>query len=311
MRKCRLSPFRPIVLVAAAAACSSTPAASDAGNSDASIAPPPDAGTLDASNDAGAYDPVACAAWFSSVDASIPAPGGPGPGQRKALVEAHGGIRKELGKYIATWIPQGWEANEKRILMVALHGTGGYPEAEWNGWHSFLEPKGWGFIGVSYLSGDAYDDATTTWKRVRAALSDMNQACGTKLTVHLSGFSRGSAQTFPVTMLDRKDNGPINGSISHSGAWVIGGPLVPELQAVDGDAASMRGVRIWGWAGTADHTHGTAMTDEMTNALDWVKAHGGTTAPLYISQGLDHGDFLKDPAAVAAALAWLDTLEPR
>ena len=274
--------------------------------------PRPDMGAMDMGTppvDLGTpFDPVACAAWFSSVDDTLPALMGFSAAQRTALVTAGGGLRRETGKYIATWIPSGWVDSADRVLIVALHGTDGYPEADWTDWHEYLADRGWGMLAVSYLDAGVYDSATVTYERVIASIEDMNSACGTGVKVHLMGFSRGSAQTFPASMLDRMADGRIVGVIANAGAWPPSGAMPPELAAVDSDATAMAGVQMWGWCGTADSSHGWPMCDEMTNALAWVRAHGGETQPLYESEGLSHGDFKTDATAVNAALDWLATL---
>ncbi|MBK8170448.1 MAG: hypothetical protein IPK60_08895 [Sandaracinaceae bacterium] len=257
------------------------------------------------------YDPIACAAWFSSVDATLPALAGLRATQRTALISAGGGLRRETGKYIATWVPTGWVDASSRVVVVALHGTDGYPEADWTDWHGYFEERGWGVLAVSYLDAGVYDSATATYERVIASIDDMNSACGADITIHLMGFSRGSAQTFPGSLLDRMADGPITGVIANAGAWPPAGPMPPELVAVDGVATSMTGVQMWGWCGTGDDTHGHPMCDEMTNALAWVRAHGGHAEDLYSSVGLGHGDFKTDAVAVNAALDWLETLTPR
>lgn len=262
--------------------------------------PPTDLGTP--------YDPVACAAWFASVDDTLPALTGPRADQRTALTAAGGGLRRETGKYIATWIPSGWVDATNRVVVVALHGTDGYPEADWTDWHGYFEERGWGMLAVSYLDAGVYDSATATYERVIASIEDMNSACGTGVKVHLMGFSRGSAQTFPAAMLDQMADGRIVGVIANAGAWPPGGAMPPELAAVDSDATAMTGVQMWGWCGTDDDTHGAPMCDEMTNALAWVRAHGGEAQPLYESEGLGHGDFKTDTTAVTAAFDWLATL---
>lgn len=265
----------------------------------------PSTSGIDGGSDAGLVDAAACSAWFSSVDTSIAPPHAPGPEQRTKLLAAGGGVRRVSGKYAATWAPAAWPRQSNRVVLVALHGTDGYPEAAWNDWFPTLEARDMAFIGVSYLEGGVYDDATVAWQRIRAALDSMGAPCGMNLTVHLTGFSRGSAQSFGVAALDRADRGPINGVLAVSGSWRPGGMMIPELRAIDADSKSMAGVRIWGWCGTADDTQGFWMCDGMTMALAWVRNHGGTAAPLYSSTGLGHGGFSSDPAAVDAGVDWL------
>jgi len=330
--KSRLVLFGSVSIVggiAALVACSSDsndlPAAADdagattvedsAGNvGDTATAP------QDASGDSGAYDPAACEAFFSSVDPTIQVPFTPtSASQRAALVDAGGGVRKETGKYVATWAPSGWYTRSSRTLIIDLHGTGGYPEAEWKDFRSYLQQRNWAFIGISYLynttndAGD-YDSASAIYGRITAALAEVRAACGTEMTLHLMGFSRGSANTFTVALLDRQSSGKINGVISNAGAWPPdGGPLPTELLAANSNPMSMKDTRFWGWCGLNDLTHGYPMCDEMTTALKWVQDHGGTVAPgaPYKSADAGHVDLKNNPEAVDAGFSWIESLPQR
>ena len=275
---------------------------------------------VDAAVDSGGYDPVACQTFFSSVDPSIQVPYTlNSAGQRASLVDAGGGVRKETGKYVATWAPSGWYTLPNRTLIIDLHGTAGYPEAEWSDYRTYLQQRNWAFLGISYLynanndAGD-YDSASGIYSRITTALTELRAACGTNITLHLMGFSRGSANTFTIALLDRQAAGKINGVIANAGAWPPdGGPLPPDLQTANSNPMSMKDTRFWGWCGLSDLTHGYPMCDEMTTALKWVQDHGGTVAPGYPYKSPDSGhvDLRSNPDAVDAGFTWINSLPPR
>lgn len=296
-----------------------TPGNDASGQNDAALmsdGSSPDGGA----SDSGSYNPALCQAFFSSVDGTIQVPYTlNSASQRSALLDAGGGVRKETGKYAVTWAPSGWYSLPNRTLIVDLHGTSGYPEAEWYDFRSYLQQRNWAFLGISYLynttndAGD-YDGASAIYSRITTALGELQAACGSNITIHLMGFSRGSANTFTLALLDRQAAGKINGVIANAGAWPPdGGPMPPELQAAHANPMSMKDTRFWGWCGLSDLSHGYPMCDEMTTALKWVQDHGGTVAPGYPYKSPDagHVDLKNNPDAVDAGFSWINSLPPR
>lgn len=220
-------------------------------------------------------------------------------------------MRTVGNQYAGTWAPTGWSAQPTRRVLVALHGTGGFPELEWKDWRPFLDDGTWAMVALSYRHGQQYDPAQTTYGNIKTLVNDMLGACGTDTAVDLVGFSRGSANTFPITYLDRRDHGPIRGAIATSGAWSASDPLPPPLNTLADNPSAMDGVQMWGWCGEADIDNGRSRCDQMTSAFAWVTQHGGTVSTLRRAPGLGHADFPKDPDGVRAALTWLASLPPR
>lgn len=220
-------------------------------------------------------------------------------------------MRRVGNQYAATWAPSGWAAQPTRRVLIALHGTGGYPELEWKDWYPFLTDGTWAVVALSYRHGMQFDPVTTTYTNITTLVNQMLGECGTDTAVDLVGFSRGSANTFAITYLDRHDGGPIRGAIAVSGAWGTTDPLPPPLNTLVSNPHAMDGVQMWGWCGEADIENGQSRCDSMTNAFAWVTQHGGTVATLRRAAGLGHADFPKDQAGVQAALAWLASLPAR
>lgn len=260
-----------------------------------------------------ARDPQACAGWFAADDATVAvaADARDGTAQRASFRAAGGTIRRVGNRYAATWAPPGWAALETRRVLIQLHGTGGYPELEWKDWYQYLGDGTWATVGLMYRDGANFDDARAIYGNVSALVDGITAACGTDTAIHIVGFSRGSANTFPVAQLDRRAGGTIRGAVSVSGAWTARDPLPPVLSAVASDPLAMGGTQFWGWCGESDREHGGPMCDEMTSAFDWVTQHGGTVATLRHGAGLGHADFPEDGDGVRAALAWLASLPPR
>jgi predicted esterase len=254
-----------------------------------------------------------CAAWANQQRGSgVPPAIGSVVSQRQALYDAGGGIRAVDGKYYAAYFPSGFGTGRRRVL-VALHGTGGSPEAEWNDWRSTMQSRGWGFLGLKYVddSNGSYDDDATIYSHAKTMLDEVRAACDLGgAAAFLLGFSRGSAQAFPVAYRDLKDRRLFSAVANNSGAWLLGGPLPPTLAESDarGEPSAFAGGRFWMYCGGRDMEHGYPMCDEMQNARAYVLSHGGTVERLYEDPSGGHGGLPRNPDAVAALFAYFESL---
>ncbi|MBI3073110.1 MAG: hypothetical protein HYY84_13435 [Deltaproteobacteria bacterium] len=298
------------------APCATTPRPTDGTGADAGAGV--DAGVV--AWDAGTIA-ATCYPWVAAQSgAGISVPPGQGANQRASLLDAGGGLRAVEGSYYAMWFPASWAGAPTRRVLVALHGTSGYPEAEWNGWQRYLEPRSWGFIGVSYYQaqdGGSYDDDVTIYRHITQAFDEVNAYCNlAPAQISLLGFSRGSAMSYPVSYLDA-DGGRrlFTGVIANSGAWPPpdGGvePLYPTLAGIKdrNETSAYAGVKFWMYCGDADDDHGWAMCWEMDNARSWLMTYGATVQPIYRGFDGGHGSLVEQPDAAVTGLKYLETLK--
>jgi hypothetical protein len=105
------------------------------------------------------------------------------------------------------------------------------------------------------------------------------------------GFSRGSARSFEIALLDRADDGAqlFSTFISDSGTGLAEhkGQMPPMLQAAAPDAYS--GARFWLYCGEQDHEGQTCRG--MTKMEQFIPAHGGTVDAFYKYPPGGHGIF--------------------
>jgi hypothetical protein len=235
------------------------------------------------------------------------------PSDRQALFDAGGGVRALGGKYYAAYFPASYATSARRFLMVDLHGTGGAPETEWTQWASSLNARGWGYLGLKYVddSGTVYDDEVTIYSRIKSMIDEVRAACDLgSASTFLVGFSRGSAQGFPVSYLDLKDRRFFKAVGNNSGAWDLGGSPTSTLQAIAArqDRTAFSGARFWMYCGERDFSRGWAMCDEMQQARDWIQLYGGSVATLFRDPTGLHGGLTKNPDALAQLFAYFEGL---
>jgi hypothetical protein len=257
---------------------------------------------------------TSCAAWANlQRGAGVPPATPMVSGQRTALFNAGGGIKAVGSKYYAAYFPSGFAASSRRRVIVTLHGTGGSPEAEWNDWNGQVQARNWGYLGLKYLDDatGVFDDENTIYANLKAMLDDVRASCDlANASLFLVGFSRGSAESFPVGYLDLVDRRLLKAVGNNSGAWNLGGPPPPTLQAIQsrGDRTAMSALRYWMYCGELDFVQGFPMCDGMSQARDFVQTYGATVASLYRDPAGMHGGLVRNSDALAQMFAYFESL---
>lgn len=236
------------------------------------------------------------------------------PAQRQAFYDAGGGIRAVGGKYYGAWFPTTYGSGSGQRLLVGLHGTGGSPETEWaTDWGVELPARGWAYLGLKYVdvATGVHDDDTTIYAQIKAMVEQVRLACGFgSPSMFLVGFSRGSAESFPVAYLDLHDRRLFSAIGNNSGAWAPGQPMVPTLEAIvsRGDTAAFRGSRFWMYCGERDMQNGFPMCDGMQAARTFVAAQGATILGFFRDPTGAHGGLNRNATALAQMFAAFEGL---
>jgi hypothetical protein len=256
-----------------------------------------------------------CASWIGTQRASGVAPGDSSvASQREALYAAGGGIRSVSNRYFAGWFPAGWSASSPRRVLVGLHGTGGAPETEWSvDWKDIVAARGWAYIGLKYVddSSGNHDSETVIYANLKSMIDTLKSSCDFgSPSQFLVGFSRGSAEGFPVAYLDLKDRRLFKAIGNNSGAWMLGGPMVSTMEAIvaRGETTAYSGSRFWMYCGARDLDHGYPMCDEMNNARTFVTSYGAHVERLYEDPTGAHGGLAKNADAWGAMFTYFEGL---
>lgn len=257
----------------------------------------------------------ACATWANTLRGTgVAAATGAVVAQRDAFYAAGGGIRAVGSKYYAALFPSSWAAASPRRVMVGLHGTGGAPETEWStDWKNILSQKGWGYLGLKYYDDatGSHDNETSIYSNIKAMLMDVAASCDFgSPSLFLVGFSRGSANGFPIAYLDIKDRKYFKAIGNNSGAWPPSGPLMGTMQGVVDrhETTGYAGTRFWMYCGALDMEPGFPMCDWMSNAKTWVTNYGGTVERLYQDPTGGHGGLAKNTDAWTSMFAYFESL---
>lgn len=264
---------------------------------------------------AGTTSVVACATWASTQRAAgVAAATGTVATQREALYAAGGGVTAVSNRYMAAWFPSTWASSSPRRVLVGLHGTGGAPETEWStDWKDILSARGWAYIGLKYVNDatGAHDNETGMYANLKLALDGVKQACDFgAASLFLVGYSRGSAQAFPIAYLDLKDRKFFKAIGNNSGAWTLEGPMTVTMQGIvsRNETTAYAGAKFWMYCGALDREHGYPMCDEMRNARTVITTYGGTVERLYEDPTGGHGGLAKNADAWSAMFTFFESL---
>ncbi len=216
--------------------------------------------------------------------------------QRSSFLAAGGKlIPVDETHYYAVWVPSSFHTAAKKIVIVNLHGTGGYAEAEWSDWHSQFADRGYAFLGLSWGAG-----TPTVWSdevlysRIKELVGMIKAHCPfDDADSWLQGFSVGSAASFAVIVRDVADLRLFRGQIAASGSTVSpmtsGMLMFPTVEAAKSNPSAVRGIRSWMYCGDRDNDHGWSMCEEMPQGEDFINTHGGSAYLYRDPTGTHHG----------------------
>ena len=238
-----------------------------------------------------------CRQWLASgEDPTVPIACPDWSFFRDELFKRGGGVFPVGGnRYYLVWFPDDWETVTDRKVILSLHGTGGCAEWMLNHWYQTAAMGGhsWALVALQFYdpSANQYDDDETIYRNLRAVLGDLRAHCpiaGSDVFYH--GFSRGSAQSFPVALRDRAGERLFAAFIADSGC---AGLDYPTLR--DAPADGLAGAHFWMWCGENDVS--TVDPQRMTcdvmeeDMRPYVEGHGGQVDALIREPGAGHGMF--------------------
>ncbi|MBK8321700.1 MAG: DUF4214 domain-containing protein [Betaproteobacteria bacterium] len=223
----------------------------------------------------------------------IPGVSGPGVSQRTNFLAAGGKLVAIGSRYYGVYIPASFYTSPLPTVVLDLHGTGGYPEAEWNDWHATMAANGVAFIALSWVGAVTTSD-TQVYSDLKQILQEVGASCPiASARKALLGFSVGSAISFAVMIRDTADARIFRRHVGLSGAaWMpldTGMSIMhPTVEAARSNATAVQGTRSWLYCGVLDTDHVWSMCNEMPIALAFMNEHGGSATLWQDPTGTHH-----------------------
>ena len=217
----------------------------------------------------------------------------------KSIKSVGGGVIPiGVNRFFIVWFPDDLDELPNKKMVVTLHGNGGCAEPLFQFWVEMSAQRKYAVAALQYAEEDSkgrlnFDDSPQIYENLRAMLGELQTHCPIyDIPLVLHGFSRGSARTFEIAIMDRADDGmkAFSAFISDSGTGFpeTYGRTPQYLQNAAVDAYS--GAHFWLYCGGRDHDGQTC--DDMKRMRQLLLAHGGTVDDLYINPIGGHGIFI-------------------
>ncbi|HHH41844.1 MAG TPA: hypothetical protein ENK56_07545, partial [Chloroflexi bacterium] len=243
-------------------------------------------------------------------------------------VERMGGGVIPVGenRFFIVWFPEGWERSSDPEVIFTIHGNGGCAESNFKWWSEVAEEHNYGVVALQYAEEDVadtdpredfvFDKADAVYPNLVAAYDELRAHCPIdNVPIVLHGFSRGSAMSYHLALMDRGAEGRhlFSAFIADSGGT---GPTgtgdTPPGYLRDAPQDAYHGARFWLYCGMEDEDG--VRCDDMEKARQIIQAHGAIVDELYVNPTGGHGIFIRgrDEAttpAIEAMLAYIDAIE--
>lgn len=212
--------------------------------------------------------------------------------------------------FYVLWTPEGFDQALLRPMIATLHGHASWALDEFFLWQPYAEQRGYGIIALQWWfgGGEAINDyylPQAMYPIFEEALLNQGIEPG-KVLFH--GFSRGSANSYAMTALDRQGNQFFGLTISNAGGMAKDFP--PNGDIINGKfgATPFRGAHWVMYCGDKDPTPDRAGCAGMQAARELVTSYGATVDLFIEDPTGDHGGFHLNPVNVNKALDVFDKL---
>lgn len=210
--------------------------------------------------------------------------------------------------FLLWWQPLGFDFKNDTVL-VSLGGTGGWATKDFEVWHPHIKDRGYAILNVQWWYGRNQD--THGYARPREiyewVVAELERRAIPRGNVIFQGFSRGSANSYAVTFLDRKQKIPYFAlTISNSGALE---PDYPPNKTFLQDDAGLKPFTGSHWIlycseNDAERENACIKMDATKSLLE---AHGGKVDEFIRDTEGGHGGFM-NPRVLSPALDAADRI---
>lgn len=199
------------------------------------------------------------------------------------------------------WVPQ----NFNGAAIATLHGHGSWAFDEFFLWHAFAAPRGYAILALQWWFGGGeqsndYSLPQEMYPIFETILRQQKIQPGKTL---LHGFSRGAANIYAVTALDRDTRNNLFG-MTIANAGMASPDFPPNLELTSGKfgANVFAGTHWVLYCGERDPNPQRDGCPAMRQTRDWITQLGGAVDLLIEDATGDHGGFHRNPANVNVAL---------
>jgi len=207
--------------------------------------------------------------------------------------------------FLVIWAPPQTQRLRDVPLIVTLHGHGSYAFDEFFLWYKSAERRKIGIVALQWWfgKGEKIDDYYSPWEIYpifERLFREEGIAPGNAL---LHGFSRGSANVYGVTALDRhRGNRYFLVTLANAGKAGTDFPINRDIQQGKFGPQPFQDSHWILYAGGCDPNPKRDGIPGMRETAEWIKNLGGTIDLFLEDRQSDHGGFHRNPKNVDAAL---------
>ncbi|MBI5715741.1 MAG: hypothetical protein HZC38_20270 [Chloroflexi bacterium] len=213
--------------------------------------------------------------------------------------------------FYVLWYPSGSSESSRPPMIVTLHGHGSWAFDEFYLWQPYAAKRGYGIIALQWWFGGGettndYYQPQEIYRIFDTALREQKIKAGTVL---FHGFSRGSANSYGITALDRDSkNNYFALTISNAGKASSDFPINGEIAQGKFGAKPFTNTHWVMVCGMKDPNPDRDGCIGMEEARKWVTQYGGAVDLFIQDPDGDHGAFHRNANNVNAALDVFDKI---
>ena len=229
-----------------------------------------------------------------------------GPRVKYALDNgAQVGLTSDGKSYYLLWLPGGYDPGKLPPMIATMHGHDGWAFDDFYVWHQVLKERGYGLLAVQWWLGKGEDIQDYLLPdEVYRAIDDVFR--GLKVSpgaAMLHGFSRGSANIYPVAAMDRSlKRDYFSLFVANSGQANSNYPPVREIETGRFGEKPFLGTHWVTYAGEKDVNPDRDGVRAMRRTAEWIEKYGGTVDLAIEDPQGDHGGFHRRPENCDKAL---------
>ncbi|MEQ1822032.1 MAG: hypothetical protein ABL949_05965 [Fimbriimonadaceae bacterium] len=190
-----------------------------------------------------------------------------------------------------------WKSTPKpEKWIVSIHGSHGFATDDLAIWHQNLGDRKVGIVAVQWWLGHGDNDYLTpkeVYQEISATLKSLNVK---PQTCMFHGFSRGSANSFPIVAEDATSDRFFSLAVASSGRANVGYPPVRSIiQGGYGDHP-LKGTKWVTSAGKNEPNPERDGIEGMRATANWLKEQGATVVMQIEDETAGHGALQTNPA---------------
>ena len=214
-------------------------------------------------------------------------------------------LTSDRKSFYLLWLPKGSDPKNPPPMIATMHGHDGWAFEDFHVWHSFLQERGYGLLAVQWWlgEGEGIHDYLLP-NEIYRVMDEVFQKLGVKPGhALLHGFSRGSANIYPVAALDRSlKKNYFALFIANAGRANSNYPPVQQIeQGMFGDQP-FAGSHWVTYAGAKDPSQNRDGIQGMRETGEWIRKFGGTVDLAIEDPTGNHGGFHQHPQNTQQAL---------